>query len=141
MKRGWLPPAGQLLMLGLAACGGGSMPTAPLPRPTPSPTPPSGSSPSPLPINQPPRLEVRVTPTPISGTAPLTIKVNLCRSSDPEGDALSYVFEYQREGKRFTLSCSERHVYAAPVTSQAVFCVSDGLPRHLVCQPFQVRVR
>jgi hypothetical protein len=81
-----------------------------------------------------------VTPTPISGTAPLTISVNLCRSSDPEGDALSYVFEYQGEGKRFTSSCAARHVYAAPVQARAVFCVSDGLPRHLVCRPFQVRI-
>jgi hypothetical protein len=83
---------------------------------------------------------VRVTPIPISGQAPLTVRVNLCRSSDPEGDVLSYVFEYQGEGKRFSSSCEERHVYPAPVQSQAVFCVTDGLPRHLVCRPFRVTI-
>jgi hypothetical protein len=28
----------------------------------------------------------------------------------------------------------------APVHAQAVFCVSDGLPRHLICRPFQVTI-
>jgi hypothetical protein len=90
--------------------------------------------------NQAPLLEVRVTPTPISGKAPLGVGVNLCRSVDPEGDPLSYVYEYQGEGKRFLDECQESHVYTQPVQSQAVFCVSDGLPRHLVCRTFQVSI-
>lgn len=133
--------AGVLLLLGSLGCGPGSGPAAPLPQPTPPSTPSTPrTSPSPPPANQPPRLEVRVTPTPIAGRAPLTVSVNLCRSSDPDGDPLSYVYEYQGEGKRFASHCSERHVYMAPVDAQAVFCVSDGMPRHLICRPFQVTV-
>jgi len=85
-------------------------------------------------------LHVRVTPTPISGKAPLAVAVNLCRSVDPEGDPLSYVYEYQAEGKRFSDDCQESHLYATPVQSQAVFCVSDGLPRHLACRTFKVSI-
>jgi hypothetical protein len=90
--------------------------------------------------NQAPLLQVRVTPTPISGKAPLAVTVNLCRSADPDGDALSYVYEYQQEGKRFSSACQENHVYMRPAQSQAVFCVSDGQPRHLVCRPFKVSI-
>lgn len=134
--------AGVVLLLGFVGCSAGSGPAAPLPQPPAGPSlpPTPRSSVAPPPANQPPHLEVRVTPTPISGNAPLTINVNLCRSSDPDGDLLSYVFEYQGEGKRFSAGCQERHVYATPVQARAVFCVSDGMPRHLICRPFQVTI-
>jgi hypothetical protein len=137
-----LQRAGLVLLLGVVGCAADSGPAAPLPQPTAGPTAPPtpGSSVAPPPANQPPRLDVRVTPTPISGNAPLTVNVNLCRSSDPDGDLLSYVYEYQGEGKRFAAGCEERHVYPAPVHSLAVFCVSDGMPRHLICRPFQVAI-
>ena len=132
--------AATLVMLSLSACDSGVGPAAPAPRPaTPSPPAPTASASS-LPLNQAPRLELRVTPTPIDGKAPLSVSVNLCRSTDPERDPLTYVFEYQGEGKRFASHCSESHVYRVPASSQAVFCVSDGRPRHLVCRTFQVRV-
>lgn len=85
-------------------------------------------------------LEVRVTPTPIAGKAPLVVGVNLCRSFDPDGDPLSFAYEYQEEGKRFSGQCQERHVYPRAVQSQAVFCVSDGHPRHLICRTFNVSI-
>jgi hypothetical protein len=133
-------PAVAASLLVLGGCGSGSAPTAPLPSPPQLATPPPRTSPAPPPENRPPSLEVRVTPTPIAGRAPLAVRVNLCRSADPDGDSLAYVFEYHGEGKRFASHCSEVHVYAAPLRSQAVFCVSDGLPRHLVCRTFRVAI-
>jgi hypothetical protein len=139
MKLPRLSRAGLFLLAGLLGCDAGSGPGAlPAPGQAPSPPPSPQPSPSPAPANLPPRLEVRVTPTPIGGGAPLSVYVNLCRSSDPDADRLSYVFEYQGEGKRFTSHCEERHVYTTPVNSQAVFCVSDGMPRHLICRSFRV---
>lgn len=95
--------------------------------------------PAPLP-NRPPHLEVRVSPTPIAGRAPLRVRVNLCRSSDPDGDRLSYVFEYRGEGKRFSTECEDRYTYASALDARAVFCVSDGESRHLICRSFAVAV-
>lgn len=108
-----------------------SAPLLPAPQPSASPTPAA---------NQAPQLEVRATPTPIRGLAPLDLRVNLCRSQDPDGDPLAYVFEYAGEGKRFSNECQASHTYERPIRTRAVFCVSDGEPRHLVCRTFEVMV-
>jgi len=82
-----------------------------------------GPSPSPSPgANQPPKAVFKSTPDAvggtISGTAPLSVRFNMCASSDPEGDRLFFLMDFDGDG-RFDLAgttgahCRSDHVYAA----------------------------
>jgi hypothetical protein len=133
--RGPLPAAAVVL----AACST-EAPLTTSPPVTTAPVPPSSSPTPSTPPNLAPQLVARVRPTPISGRAPLEVRVNLCRSSDADGDPLNYAFEFDREGKRLVPECEMRHVYAGPVRTSAVFCVSDGRLDHLVCGTYVVEV-
>jgi hypothetical protein len=95
-----------------------------LPSTVPSPPPSS---------NQPPKAVFKSTPdavaSTISGTAPLSVRFNMCASSDPEGDPLYFVHDFDGDGKidwRGTTgaACRADHVYAAG-TWKAHNCLHD----------------
>lgn len=129
--------------LGLAAvaCGSGPPtgrsapppPTAVAPVPTAVPTAGPGA-------NRLPELVLRMTPSSIRGRAPLSMDVDMCRSTDADGDPLQFAYEWAGEGKRVRSDCRVSHTYSAPVRSVAYFCAWDGQPEHLVCRRFMVDV-
>jgi PKD domain len=97
----------------------------PGPSPSPSPTPPGG--------NLPPDAVFKTTPDPkggvISGTAPFSVRFNMCPTTDPEGDTRYYTMDFQADGKldaRGSTGASCRHdfVYAAG-TWHPEICVTD----------------
>jgi hypothetical protein len=77
----------------------------------PPPTPTTGPETTPPAANQEPTLAIKVHPH--RGPAPLDVNVNMCRTTDPDGDPLT--FEYKWGG-----------------TYKAFFCVDDGND-HEVC--------
>jgi hypothetical protein len=138
----------RILIAGAAAltvaCGG-ELPEAPAPigvtappMATPPPTP--FPTPTPTPADLPPALVVRLSPPRIEGAAPLALDVDLCASHDPEGQGLTYAFEFRGEGKRLTGECRARHVYGQALRAEAWFCVTDGHIEHLICRRFEVHV-
>jgi len=104
----------------------------PTPVPTPSPT---------TVENRAPELFARVKPKSLTGTAPLEVTVDLCGSADPDGDPLVYAYEWEREGKQLSSECRAHHIYDRPTRSQAVCCVWDRHPEHLVCTTRPVDVQ
>ena len=90
------------------------------------PSPPPGS-------NQAPNAVFKSTPdavgTTINGTAPLTVRFNMCPSTDPENDRLYFLMDFDGDGT-FDLGgltgahCRTDHVYAAG-TSKARNCLHD----------------
>jgi len=93
-----------------------------------------GTPPSPPPSsNQPPTAVFKSTPdavgSTISGTAPLAVRFNMCASSDPEGDRLYFLMDFDGDG-RFDLGgltgahCRADHVYGAG-TTRARNCLHD----------------
>jgi hypothetical protein len=129
--------------MAMSGCGVGPAepvrPTA-ISSPAVAPAPPS-PSPSRPPTGAPPDLAARVRPLPIQGPAPLTVTVDLCRTSDPDGDSLVYAFEWAGEGKQLTSECAAIHTYDSAVESRAFFCATDGHPEHLACASYQVSIR
>jgi hypothetical protein len=104
-------------------------PAAPAPAftatPLPTPVPPSN--------NQAPTLVFRIRPDPASGPAPWPVNVNMCQSSDPEGDPLFFEYKWGGEGRpTFSGSCREDHVYTKRGDFHAFFCVHDDHD-HRVC--------
>jgi PKD repeat protein len=88
-------------------------------------SPPTGNRP-PTPVFKSTPDAVRST---ISGTAPLSVRFNMCASSDPEGDRLYYVHDFDGDGKvdRGGLTgahCRADHVYASGTWS-ARNCLHD----------------
>jgi hypothetical protein len=83
---------------------------------------------------------VHISPRPVTGDAPFAVTVDMCRTSDPEGDELRFAFEFAGEGKVLVGECRAAHTYARPWSGQAYFCATDGDPEHLVCRIVQVSV-
>jgi hypothetical protein len=93
-----------------------------------------GTVPSPPPSsNQPPAAVFKSTPdaagSTISGTAPLSVRFNMCASSDPEGDRLYFFHDFDGDGKidwagTTGAHCRADHVYAAG-TWKARSCLHD----------------
>jgi hypothetical protein len=133
-----------LAVLLAGGCGGVAEPTAAPPGATPSAAPsvgtPTASPPSAPPGNQPPQLDARIRPRPIAGTAPLTVSVDLCRTTDPDGDRLRFAFEFALEGKTLVDACAATFTYTAPLRTTAWFCATDGQLDHLVCTTTGVAV-
>lgn len=79
------------------------------------------AAPAPPPAgNRPPVAVFKTTPEPvgskISGTAPLSVRFNLCASSDPDGDALYFLMDFDGDGKFDSggttgASCRQDHTY------------------------------
>jgi len=124
-----LPGCGAVVLVGLlAGCdkAGPDLSTtpsvpqsaAPVTQTTPTPAP---ASPSPA-ANQPPRLEANVNPE--DGPAPLEVRFNLCRSTDPDGDTLSYDIQFGDGGR--SRRCQETHTYGDPGRYRAYLAVTDG---------------
>ena len=111
----------------IAACDSGTeLPTStsdpgPVAQNSPAPAPNPTPSPSAAP-NQPPRLDASVNPD--TGSAPLEVRFNLCRSTDPDGDTLSFDIEFGDGGR--TGRCQEAHTYAAAGVYNASLAVRDG---------------
>jgi len=128
MLRFVLPGSAVVLVGLLAGCDSASSPTTPsvpqsgVPAPQNTPLPPS-PSPSPSPAaNLQPRLDASVNPE--QGTAPLEVRFNLCRSTDPDGDALSYEIQFG-DGSQ-SRRCQDTHTYADPGRYTAHLAVTDG---------------
>ncbi len=86
--------------------------------------------------NQPPKAVFKTNPLAnhgtITGTAPLTVRFNMCLTSDPEGDVLYVTMDFNGDGKvdqggTTGGSCRRDHVYTAG-TWTAYNCVRDILP-------------
>ncbi len=122
-----LPGSGAVVLVGLlAGCDNANSPTtpsvpqsgAPAPQNTPAP-----ASPSPSPAaNLQPRLEANVNPE--QGAAPLEVRFNLCRSTDPDGDTLSYEIQFGDGGQ--SRRCQETHTYGDPGRYNVFLAVTDG---------------
>jgi hypothetical protein len=89
-------------------------------------------TPTPLP-NQPPVPVYKSTPaasgTSLAGTAPFSVRWNLCASSDPDADILWFRFDFDGDGHfdeegTSGASCRTDHVYNAG-TWRTKLCVHD----------------
>jgi PKD domain-containing protein len=124
----------------MAACGGGSPA-----RPTSTESaPPSGPGTSvatpPPPSNQPPTAAVKVDLEPADGEVPLTVRVNMCRSTDADpGDVLSFSLDFG-DGTLHG-ACAAEHTYAVPGGHRVLACVGDGQEGHTQCRTVAVTAR
>jgi hypothetical protein len=108
----------------------------PTPPPTPAPTP----VPAP-PGNSPPAMAFKFDPQPAVGPAPLQLFVNMCGSSDPDGDSLEYLFKFGDGVKFVSIKCRDSIKYQSPGKFRSFFCVDDGYASHRVCQNVLVTVQ
>jgi len=109
---------------------------------------------TPLPIvpapieNTPPRAVFDVIPRPgpgdvIAGTAPLTIRFNMCGSSDVDLDVLRWTMDFQGDGRNEVDgttggACRRDFTYAAG-TYHPKICVTDLGPDREPVHPFQCK--
>ncbi len=75
------------------------------------------------PANKPPVAQAAGTP--LSGTAPLAVAFSSAGSSDPDGDTLSYSWEFG-DGTPNSTAANPSHTYTTPGTYTAKLTVSDG---------------
>jgi hypothetical protein len=97
----------------------------PGPSPSPSPTPPGGNLP-PVPVF---KTNPREKGGTITGTAPFQVNLNMCLTSDPEGDRLYFTMDYEPDGKlddagSTGASCRHDATYAVG-TWHPELCVTD----------------
>jgi len=62
--------------------------------------------------NHPPFAVLTTKPDPPTGQGPLTVTFDLCKSTDPDNDPLSFFFDFGDGGKA-SGSCLESHTYSA----------------------------
>jgi len=147
MKR-WLPV---VLLLAVSpffiSCGeddddNASSPTAPAAAPTAVPAPPGVGLPKPDDPNRPPKLSVRTRPAlPNLGAAPADLSVSLCGSVDPDGDYVTYVFQWDDGHRKFSETCQQDHTYTEPGTYHPEFCIYDDHgAQHGNCRTFTAKV-
>jgi PKD repeat protein len=114
---------------------------------------PGGSATPPPGSNQAPHAVFKTTPdavgntNTISGTAPLAVRFNLCATTDPEGDLLWFLMDFDGDGAWDSVGttgakCRRDAVYTAG-TYDARVCVhdidKDGQPLHAAeCKRFTV---
>jgi len=103
----------------VAVSGGGSdAPTTLAPAATPTTTAPvagnvtTTTTLAPKAGNHPPFAVLSTNPDPPQGPSPLSVTFDLCKSSDPDGDPLSYFFEFGDGGKA-SGACVQSHTYTA----------------------------
>jgi len=62
--------------------------------------------------NRPPFAVLTTNPDPPQGQSPLSVTFDLCKSSDPDGDPLSFFFEFG-DGAKASGACVQTHTYTA----------------------------
>jgi hypothetical protein len=62
-------------------------------------------------VNKAPFAVLTTSPDPPSGQGPLTVTFDLCKSTDPDGDPLSFFFDFG-DGAKASGSCLETHTYS-----------------------------
>jgi len=109
--------------------------------PAPTPTPPPAQ-------NQPPAPVFKTTPAAgagdlITGTAPFSVRYNLCDSSDPEQDVLYFSMDFEGDGVFDTGGTTGAHcrrTFSYPAGSfQPRVCVTDLGPDHVPSHPYQCK--
>jgi PKD repeat protein len=98
------------------------------------------AGPPPAPPNQPPIALFRVNPSPAIGPAPFLVAFNMCPTTDPDGDAMSFTFDFGDGQQRTQKLCRSDHVYARGIYT-AETCVTDGVPGHESCREFRVEAQ
>jgi hypothetical protein len=68
--------------------------------------------------NKPPFAVLTTNPDPPSGTGPLTVTFDLCKSTDPDGDPLNFFFNFG-DGSKASGSCIESHTYSSNFRASA----------------------
>jgi hypothetical protein len=63
-------------------------------------------------VNHPPFAVLSTNPDPPQGQSPLSVTFDLCKSTDPDGDSLSYFVEFGDGGKA-SGACVQSHTYTA----------------------------
>jgi hypothetical protein len=142
--------AGGGIALAASKGGGDSAPTTvttpstpPSPTASDNPTPSPTVTPTPTAENRPPVPDFRVNPDPPEGPTPLDVTFNMCKSVDPDGDALTFAFDFG-DGSTFRGNCRSTHRYEfppGPPAAAARICVGDGRRGHDSCQDYTVKVR
>jgi hypothetical protein len=66
----------------------------------------------PPPTNRAPVARLTTIPDPPRGVGPLTVTFDMCASSDPDGDPLSFFFDFG-DGAQTSGACSQSHTYSA----------------------------
>lgn len=99
-------------------------------------------------MNQPPVPVYKTTPSAsgstIGGRAPLAVTFNLCASSDPEGDPLYFLMDFDGDG-RFDSSgtsgaaCRHDYTYAAAGSWTPRVCLHDLGPDRMALHNDQCR--
>ena len=74
-------------------------------------------------VNRAPQAAADAAPT--SGPVPLAVTFDASRSSDPDGDALTYAWDFQGDGTVDSTSVSTGHTYTTPGTRTATLTVRD----------------
>ncbi len=118
---------------------------APLPLPPVTQTPPPPVLPVPQPpvvvgstlvsTNQPPVVIVKVEKT--RGKAPLKVKFKGKKSYDPDGDAISYRWDFG--DSTFSTKRNPKHIYTSVGTYSAVLTVTDQNSASTVSDPLVIR--
>jgi hypothetical protein len=74
--------------------------------------------------NHAPFAVLSVSPDPPSGQGPLTVTFDLCKSTDPDKDGLSFFFDFG-DGAKTSGSCLESHTYSATLRGAGNFRAQD----------------
>lgn len=136
MKR-LLPAA---VVFALLACGKGNLNPTTVATPTATATNAPTATPTVRPRpNGPPVLGIKTIPSPMTGTAPFTVEVNMCRCSDPDADPLFFEWSWGDGNHSFHEFCRQDHTYATPGVYATFFCVSDHI-NESVCKNYTVTV-
>jgi hypothetical protein len=64
-------------------------------------------------VNHLPNAVLRTKPDPPQGLGPLTVTFDMCGSSDPDGDPLTFFYEFGDGNKTSGPNCVESHTYSA----------------------------
>jgi PKD repeat protein len=107
----------------------------------------SAPTPSPV-VNLPPSPVYKSTPDAvggvISGPAPLSVRFNMCASTDPEGDLLYFLYDFEGDGHfdaggTTGANCRKDHVYATAGSYKPRLCLHDMGPDGEALHPDQCR--
>ena len=100
----------------------------------------TATAPPPAPPNRAPVARFRTNPTPPTGPAPLFVAFNACNTVDPDGDRMTFRYDFGDGVKGSSRLCRDDHTY--PVgTYNARVCVTDDQPGHETCQSFLVQAQ